>query len=185
MMFPKIKNLLCAMAAAILFAVCIATRAHAQVNATVLPATATSQDGLLTVELTSNNLSGAVDVNTTYTWTVTNNSSTITLTGVVLGSHWGDYCINTIGTAATNCPVAPPTGPTLISCSGVRRTVTQRVSHGRCSYGHMVHAQHWRGACTWRQHQRIGYGASRHWRPCVLHCVFISYAPLRNRTRAT
>lgn len=103
-----------AMATALLLAVCIATPAHAQVNATVLPATATSTDGLLTVELSSNNPSGAVDVNTTYTWTVTNNSSTITLTGVVLGSHWGDYCISA-ATAATNCPVAPPTGPTLIS----------------------------------------------------------------------
>jgi uncharacterized repeat protein (TIGR01451 family) len=115
MMFPRIKNFLCAIAAAVLFAVCIATPAGAQVNATVLPATATSQDGLLTVELSSNNPSGAVDVNTTYTWTATNNSTTVTLNGVILGSHWGDYCINTIGTAATNCPVAPPTGPTLIS----------------------------------------------------------------------
>ena len=108
----KIKNSLCAMAAALLLAVCIAIPASSQVNATVLPATATSQDGLLTVELSSNNPSGAVDVNTTYTWTVTNNSTTITLNGVVLGSHWGDYCIST---AAINCPVAPPTGPTLIS----------------------------------------------------------------------
>jgi uncharacterized repeat protein (TIGR01451 family) len=70
---------------------------------------------LLTVELTSNNLSGAVDVNTTYTWTATNNSTTITLNGVILGSHWGDYCINTIGITASSCPIAPPTGPTLIS----------------------------------------------------------------------
>src|SRR5690349_23282292 len=115
MMFPRIKDFLCAMVAAILLALCIATPAHAQVNATVLPATATSQDGLLTVELSSNNSSGAVDVNTTYTWTATNNSATVTLSGVILGSHWGDYCINTIGTAVTNCPVAPPTGPTLIS----------------------------------------------------------------------
>lgn len=98
----------------ILFALCIAAPAGAQINATVLPATATSTDGLLTLELSSNNPSGAVNVNTTYTWTVTNNSSTITLTGVVLGSHWGDYCISA-ATAATNCPVAPPTGPTLIS----------------------------------------------------------------------
>jgi len=113
--FPKIKNFLCAMAWALLLAVCIATPARAQVNATVLPATATSQDGLLTVELSSNNPSGAVDVNTTYTWRATNNSATVTLNGVILGSHWGDYCINTIGTAATNCAVAPPTGPTLIS----------------------------------------------------------------------
>ena len=117
MTFTNIKNLSCAMAAAILFAVCMAHPARAQVNATALPATATSQDGLLTVVLSSNNPSGAVDVNTTYTWTATNNSATITLNGVILGSHWGDYCINTIGTAATNCAVAPPTGPTLISLS--------------------------------------------------------------------
>ena len=107
-----------AMTAAILFAVCIATQARAQAgagqNVAILPASATSQDGLLTVTLSSTNPSGAVDVNTTYTWTATNNSSTITLTGVVLGSHWGDYCIGATS-AVTNCPVAPPMGPTLIS----------------------------------------------------------------------
>lgn len=115
MMFPKIRNFSRAIAAAMLLAVCIAAPIRAQVNATVLPAAATSTDGLLTVVLSSNNPSGAVDLNTTYTWKVTNNSATITLNGVILGSHWGDYCINTIGTSATNCPVAPPTGPTLIS----------------------------------------------------------------------
>ncbi|HYL93703.1 MAG TPA: DUF11 domain-containing protein [Alphaproteobacteria bacterium] len=111
----KITKFSGAIAAAILFAVCIATPARAQVSATTLPATATSTDGLLTVTLSSSNPSGAVDVNTTYTWTATNNSRTAPLNGVILGSHWGDYCINTLGTAATNCPVAPPTGPTLIS----------------------------------------------------------------------
>jgi uncharacterized repeat protein (TIGR01451 family) len=97
-----------------LLVVCFATPARAQVNALVLPASATSRDGLLTVTLSSNNPTEAVDVNTTYTWTATNNSTTITLTGVVLGSHWGDYCIGAT-TAVTNCPIAPPTGPTLIS----------------------------------------------------------------------
>lgn len=111
----NIRHTLAAIAVTILFAVCIATQARAQANATALPATVTSSDGLLTLELSSSNPSAAVNVNSTYTWTVTNNSPTITLTGVILGSHWGDYCINTIGTAATNCPVAPPTGPTLIS----------------------------------------------------------------------
>lgn len=109
----RTRHTLVAVAAAILFAVCIATPARAQVNATVLPATVTSSDGLLTLELSSANPSSAVDVDNTFTWTATNNSSTITLTGVILGSHWGDYCIS--GIVATSCPTAPPTGPTLIS----------------------------------------------------------------------
>jgi uncharacterized repeat protein (TIGR01451 family) len=54
-------------------------------------------------------------VDNTYTWTATNNSNSITLTGVILGSHWGDYCIGATATIATTCPFAPPTGPTLIS----------------------------------------------------------------------
>jgi uncharacterized repeat protein (TIGR01451 family) len=67
--------------------------------------TATSPDGLLTLVLSSTNASDAVGVNNTYTWTAINNSATVTLTGVILGSHWGDYC--------PGC-VSPP-GPTLIS----------------------------------------------------------------------
>lgn len=109
----KIGHTLVASAAALLLAFCIAPLASAQVAPTVLQ-TATSKDGLLTVVLSSANPTGAVDVNNTYTWTATNNSSTITLTGVILGSHWGDYCIGATN-AVTNCPVAPPTGPTLIS----------------------------------------------------------------------
>jgi uncharacterized repeat protein (TIGR01451 family) len=70
---------------------------------------------LLTVTLSSANPTDAVDVENTYTWTVTNNSPSITLTGVILGSHWGDYCIGATPTIATTCPFAPPTGPTLIS----------------------------------------------------------------------
>jgi uncharacterized repeat protein (TIGR01451 family) len=104
-----------AMAAAVLFAVCIATPARAQVAPTVLQ-TKTTSDGLLTLVLSSINPSDAVDVDNTYTWTVTNNSTTVPLTGVVLGSHWGDYCIG--GTAtSSNCTTALPTGPTLISLS--------------------------------------------------------------------
>jgi uncharacterized repeat protein (TIGR01451 family) len=99
---------------AILFAVCIATPACAQGAPTILQ-TSTSKDGLLTLELSTSNPSDVVDVNNTYTWTVTNNSTTITLTGVILGSHWGDYCIGATATIATACPIAPPTGPTLIS----------------------------------------------------------------------
>lgn len=109
-MFPKIRKFSCAMAATILFAVCIATPASAQ---TVLQ-TSTSSDGLLTVTLSSSNPSDAVGVNNTYTWKVTNNSSTINLNGVILGSHWGDYCIGDTA-IITSCPTAPPTGPTLIS----------------------------------------------------------------------
>lgn len=114
-MDPKIKKFLCAMAVAMLLVVCVAPAARAQ-QTTTLPATATSRDGLLTVTLSATNPTDAVDVNNTFTWMATNNSSTITLNGVILGSHWGDYCIGATN-AVTNCPVAPPTGPTLISLS--------------------------------------------------------------------
>jgi uncharacterized repeat protein (TIGR01451 family) len=73
---------------------------------------ATSSDGLLTLVLSSSNASDATGVDNTYTWTAINNSTTITLTGVLLGSHWGDWC-------GGNCT---PPGPTLISiapgCAG-------------------------------------------------------------------
>jgi uncharacterized repeat protein (TIGR01451 family) len=117
MMFPKITIFSGAIAAAVLFAVCIAAPARAQgagVNLQTLPATATSTDGLLTVTLSSTNPSDAVNVNNTYTWTATNNSRTVTLTGVILGSHWGDYCIGANANIDT-CHIAPTTGPTLIS----------------------------------------------------------------------
>jgi uncharacterized repeat protein (TIGR01451 family) len=87
-----------------LFAACTATPARAQTAPTVLQ-TSSSPDGLLTLVLSSTNPSDAVGVNNTYTWTATNNSATVTLTGVILGSHWGDYC-----------PICTsPLGPTLIS----------------------------------------------------------------------
>jgi uncharacterized repeat protein (TIGR01451 family) len=102
--------------AAALFVACAATPTRAQVAPTILQ-TATSSDGYLTVVLSSSNPSDAVDVNNTYTWTATNNSMITTLNGVILGSHWGDYCIGSnIGTSGTGvCPIAPPSGPTLIS----------------------------------------------------------------------
>src|SRR5262249_34092814 len=116
MMFPKSKSSSCAIAVAVLFMVCAATPARAQsFNFLQLPATATSPDGLLTAVLSSSNPSDAVDVNNTYTWTATNNSSTVTLTRVVLGSHWGDYCVGTPGVFSDECRIAPPEGPTLIS----------------------------------------------------------------------
>lgn len=115
-MFPKITSFSGAMAAAILFALCIAIPARAQsFNFLQTPATATTSDGLLTVVLSSTNPTDAVDVANTYTWTATNNSSTVTLTRVVLGSHWGDYCVGTPGTLSDECRIAPPEGPTLIS----------------------------------------------------------------------
>jgi len=105
------KNLFTFNAATILFAVCIATPGGAQVTPTVLQ-TKISTDGLLTLVLSSTNSSDAVGVNNTYTWTAIHNSSTITLTGVILGSHWGDYCINTPGAGilSSTCPIAPPEG---------------------------------------------------------------------------
>jgi uncharacterized repeat protein (TIGR01451 family) len=104
------------MAAVILFAVCAVIPARAQkFDHFQLPATATSTDGRLTVVLSATNPTDAVGVDNTYTWTATNNS-TDTLTGVVLGSHWGDYCVGINGAIlGTNCPITPPEGPTLIS----------------------------------------------------------------------
>jgi uncharacterized repeat protein (TIGR01451 family) len=92
---------------AALFAVCIAAPASAQTGPTLLQQK-TSPDGLLTLSLSSANAADAVNVNNTYTWTATNNSGTSTLTGVVLGSHWGDWC----GAAGNRCN---PSGPTLVS----------------------------------------------------------------------
>jgi len=110
MTYSKITTFSSAMAAAVLFVVCTATPVRAQAP-TVLQ-TATSPDGLLTLVLSSTNPSDAVGVDNTYTWTAINNSGTVTLTGVVLGSHWGDWC--------PACD-SPP-GPTLISiapgCAG-------------------------------------------------------------------
>jgi uncharacterized repeat protein (TIGR01451 family) len=111
-MSPKITNFSCAIAAAILFTVCAATPARAQAAPTVLQ-TATSSDGMLTLALSSTNPSDAVGVNNTYTWTATNNSRIITLSSVILGSHWGDWCVG--GSAVGNSCAASPTGPTLIS----------------------------------------------------------------------
>ena len=115
-MFSKIRSFSCALAAALLFALCIVTPGRAQsFDHFQLPATATSSDGLLTVVLSSSNPSDTVDVNNTYTWTATNNSSTVALTRVVLGSHWGDYCVGTPGALSNECRIAPPEGPTLTS----------------------------------------------------------------------
>ena len=69
----------------------------------------TSSDGLLTLVLSSSSGSDTAGVNNTYTWTARNNSTTVTLTGVTLGSHWGDYC------GAFSCT---PPGPTLIAAPG-------------------------------------------------------------------
>jgi uncharacterized repeat protein (TIGR01451 family) len=81
--------------------------ASAQVTPTLLQQK-TSSDGLLTLALWSANPSDAVGVNNTYTWVATNNSPSVTLTGVILGSHFGDWC------GGGNC--FPP-GPTLIGLS--------------------------------------------------------------------
>ena len=101
-------------ASAALLAMSAATPASAQTGPTLLQE---KSDGPLTLSLWSANGSDAVGVNNTYTWTAINNSSTITCTGVILGSHWGDYCINTRGAGilSSTCPIAPPEGPTLIS----------------------------------------------------------------------
>lgn len=91
-----------------LLAVCVAAAASAQVAPPTTQAT-TSSDGLLTLVLSSTNPSDTTGIDNTYTWTASNNSTTTTLTGVTLGSHWGDWC------GGTNCT---PPGPTLISAPG-------------------------------------------------------------------
>lgn len=108
-------------AAAALFALSTVTPARAQ-TATLLQS-ATSPDGVLTLTLSSANPSDAVGINNTYTWTATN-SGAVTLTGVVLGSHWGDYCSGCIS----------PSGPTLISmapgCAGQSANeIPEKIAH--------------------------------------------------------
>jgi uncharacterized repeat protein (TIGR01451 family) len=95
-------------AATALFMLCAATPASAQVAPTVRQSS-TSRDGLLTLVLSSINPSDAAGVDDTYTWTAINNSKVTTLTGVTLGSHWGDWC------GRAGCT---PPGPTLISAPG-------------------------------------------------------------------
>lgn len=92
----------------VVWALTASVQARAQVAPTVLQS-ATSSDGLLTLVLSSANPSDATGVENTYTWTAVNNSQTTALTGVTLGSHWGDWCGN------VNCT---PPGPTLISAPG-------------------------------------------------------------------
>lgn len=78
----------------------------------VLVATKTSPDGYITATLSSSVQQDVTGVNTTYTWSAHNNSATLAIPGVTLGSNWGDYC-------GFNCT---PSGPTLISlgsgCAG-------------------------------------------------------------------
>lgn len=78
----------------------------------VVIASKTSPDGYITATMSSSTRQDTAGVNSTYTWSAHNNSSTLTISGVTLGSNWGDYC----GSSCT------PSGPTLISlgpgCSG-------------------------------------------------------------------
>jgi len=100
------------LAAAALLEISAPVPASAQL-AVQVSQSSTSSDGLLTLVLTPPNASDAAGVDSTYTWTARNNSTTIALTGVTLGSHWGDWC------GGANCT---PPGPTLISiapgCAG-------------------------------------------------------------------
>lgn len=72
----------------------------------------TSPDGYITVTLSSALGQDVTGVNDTYLWSAHNNSPTFSISGVTLGSNWGDYC----GGACT------PATPTLISlgpgCAG-------------------------------------------------------------------
>jgi len=81
-------------------------QARAQAAPTVLQS-ATSSVGLLTLVLSSTNASHATGVDNTYTRTAIDKSTTITLTGVLLGSHWDDWC-------GGNCtPPGPCLSPSL------------------------------------------------------------------------
>ena len=81
-------------------------------QSSVTIASKTSPDGYITVTLSSALGQDAAGVNDTYTWSAHNNSPTLSVSGVTLGSNWGDYC-------GGNCT---PSTPTLISlgpgCSG-------------------------------------------------------------------
>lgn len=103
-------------AVAISLAAAASMPAGAQATPTILQ-TSTSPDGLLTLTLASTNPTDTAGVNNTYIWTATNNSMAIALTGVILGSHWGDWC------GGGSCY---PSGPTLISmgpgCGGQNTT---------------------------------------------------------------
>lgn len=75
-------------------------------------ASITSPDGYITVRLSSALGQDATGVNDTFVWSAQNNSPTFSISGVTLGSNWGDYC-------GGNCT---PASPTLISlgagCAG-------------------------------------------------------------------
>ena len=75
-------------------------------------ATKTSPDGYITVTLSSALGQDTAGVNDTFMWSAHNNSPTLSISGVTLGSSWGDYC----GGSCT------PSTPTLISlgagCAG-------------------------------------------------------------------
>lgn len=78
----------------------------------VTVASKTSPDGYITVTLSSALGQDMAGVNDTYVWSAHNNSPTLSISGVTLGSNWGDYC-------GGNCT---PSTPTLISlgagCAG-------------------------------------------------------------------
>ncbi len=58
----------------------------------VVLASKTSPDGYITATMSSSTRQDTAGVNSTYTWSAHNNSSTLTISGVTLGSNWGDYC---------------------------------------------------------------------------------------------
>lgn len=90
----------------------IAGRSSAASSTSVLVGSRTSPDGYLTVTMSSSSQQDTTGVSETYTWTAHNNSLTLSIPGVTLGSNWGDYCGGT----------CTPAGPTLISlgagCNG-------------------------------------------------------------------
>jgi len=76
-------------------------------SASVIVASKTSPDGYLTVTLSSSLGQDTAGVNDSYAWSAHNNSQLLSISGVTLGSNWGDYCGGT----------CTPNTPTLISLS--------------------------------------------------------------------
>lgn len=75
-------------------------------------ASKTTPDGYITVMLSSALGQDATGINDTYMWSAHNNSPTFSISGVTLGSNWGDYCG---GTCTPSTPTLIALGP---GCAG-------------------------------------------------------------------
>jgi len=93
-------------------------RPLASVGAPTLPqalvplGSTTSSDGYITVTLSSVLGQDTTGVNDSFTWSAHNNSPSLSISGVTLGSSWGDYCG---GTCTPSTPTLIALGP---GCAG-------------------------------------------------------------------